>query len=111
MKFIHMISLLQSDYYTIKAIFPKCSTPYTFKVKKGIDLSVGDHVIVDSSRTGFTVVEVHAIDETPDINLDADFPYSWIVQKVDPSDYYHRRETERRVYGQLLELEKRKQQS
>ena len=94
MKFIHMISLLQSDYYTIKAIFPSGSTPYTFKVKKGIDLSVGDHVIVDSSRTGFTVVEVHAIDETPDINLDADFPYSWIVQKVDPSDYYHRRETE-----------------
>ena len=109
MKLQHLISLLQSNYYTAKFRYLNGSKPYTFKVPNDISLEVGDNCVVVCSL-GFTVVRVLSIDEAPDIDIDADFQYLWIVQKIDPSAYYERAERETRIRRQLTELEKRKQQ-
>ena len=114
MKFHHMISLLQTNYTTVKVQYLNGrgtkDKDYTYKVPLDAGVKVDDFVVVESSITGYAVAKVVKVDESPDINLDATYPYSWIVQKVDLDPYYERREREQRINKQLFKLEQRKQQ-
>ena len=115
MKFHHMISLLQTNYTTVKVRFLNgrggtSEKDYTYKVPLDAEIQVEDFVVVDTSTTGYTIAQVVKVDESPDINLDAPYPYSWIVQKIDLNPYHERREREQRINKQLFKLEQRKQQ-
>ena len=116
MKFHHLISLLQTNYTTIKVKFPNgrggtSDKDYTYKVPLDAKVQVEDYVVVDTSTTGYAIAQVVKVDESPDINLDAQYRYSWIIQKVELAAYYERREREQRINQQLFKLEQRKQQA
>lgn len=114
MKFHHMISLLQTNYTTVKVQYLNGrgtqDKDYTYKVQLDAGVRVDDFVVVESSVTGYAVAKVVKVDESPDINLDAPYPYSWIIQKINLDPYYERQERERRIQQQLFKLEQRKQQ-
>ena len=115
MKFHHLISLLQTNYTTVKVKFPNgrggtSDKDYTYKVPLDAKVQVEDYVVVDTSTTGYAIAQVVKVDESPDINLDAPYQYSWIIQKVELAAYYERREREQRINKQLFKLEQRKQQ-
>lgn len=114
MKFHHMISLLQTNYTTVKVQYLNGlgiqEKEYTYKVPLDAGVKVDDFVVVESSITGYAVAKVVKVDESPDINLDAPNQYSWIIQKINLDPYYERQERERRIQQQLFKLEQRKQQ-
>ena len=115
MKFHHMISLLQSNYTTVKVRFLNgrggtSEKDYTYKVPLDAGIQAEDYVVVETSTTGYAIAQVVKVDDSPDINLDAPYPYSWIVQKINLDPYYERREREQRINKQLFKLEQRKQQ-
>ena len=114
MKFHHMISLLQTNYTTLKVQYLNGrgtqDKDYTYKVPLDAGVRVDDFVVVESSVTGYAVAKVVKVDESPDINLDAPYQYSWIIQKLNLDPYYERQERERRIQQQLFKLEQRKQQ-
>ena len=116
MKFHHMISLLQTNYTTVKVQFLNgrggaSEKNYTYKVPLDANVQVEDYVVVDTSNTGYALAQVVKVDESPDINLDAPYPYSWIIQKIELAAYYERCEREQRINKQLFKLEQRKQQT
>ena len=86
MKFHHMISLLQTNYTTVKAQYlNRLGTQYkdyTYKVPLDAGVKVDDFVVVESSVTGYAVALVVKVDESPDINLDAPYQYSWIIKEL-----------------------------
>ena len=114
MKFHHMISLLQTNYTTVKVQYLNGRVAqdkdYAYKVPLDAGVRVDDFVVVESSVTGYAVAKVVKVDESPDINLDAPYQYPWIIQKINLDPYYERQERERRIQQQLFKLEQRKQQ-
>ena len=113
MKFHHMISLLQTNYTTVKVQYLNGRVAqdkdYAYKVPLDAGVRVDDFVVVESSVTGYSVAKVVKVDESPDINLDAPYQYPWIIQKINLDPYYERQERERRIQQQLFKLEQRKQ--
>lgn len=72
---------------TVQASFSKGAIDgrtYTFKCSRALaaQLKPGDLVVADSAK-GYSVVWVHSVDQTPQIDPDAPYPYRWIFQKVD----------------------------
>lgn len=79
---------------------------YTYKVPTSWDTKVGDVLVVDAPSTGFTAVEVTAVDKAPQLDADADFTYKWAVQKVDRSGYDAQLKREALFLEQLAEVER-----
>lgn len=107
MKQRHLLALLQSGYTTIQVKFDNTPKTYTYKARCHIE--IGDRVIVDTPRNGLTLVEVVGIDKAPRIDIDADFTYKWIVQKVDRTDYDRIVEQEKAFMDTLQEIERVRQ--
>jgi hypothetical protein len=59
---------------------------FTYKAKLPAP-AVGDQVLVDTSNQGLVVANVVGVDPVPRIDMDADFDYKWIVQRVDRTEY------------------------
>ena len=57
------------------------------------------------------VVRVVTVHEEPQLNLDADFDYSWTVSKVDTIDYVNILAQEEKAGKQLLSLEAQKRKT
>jgi hypothetical protein len=88
---------------------PQAPAPRTYTYKtKDMDLKPGDRVIVESpqSNTGLTIAVVHSIDPAPRIDVDADFDYKWIVQRVDMAPYNAILEAEAKFNDTLQEVER-----
>lgn len=109
MKHKHLIALLQAGYTTIQVTFVGYAKPYTYKAPASAGIEAGDKVIVDSPTSGLTVVDVVSVDATPRIDLDADFTYKWIVQKVDMAAYQRTIDLEAEAMEMLEEAERRRQ--
>lgn len=125
----HILSLLQTGFTTIQITFdveevidsqrPDQAFPnrtrrrqpqtYTYKALLSDNLRVGDAVIVDSPHDGLKIVYVTQVDETPQIDLSAPFPYKWIVQKVDLTRYNDLFEQEKSFRNALVEVERARQ--
>lgn len=105
MKHRHLIALLQEGYTTIQVVFNDDvrgrSKPYTYKAPLSAGVEVGDRVVVDSPSNGLVVVEVVGTDKAPRIDLDADFTYKWIVQKVELKAYEEQLEREAKAMDAL----------
>lgn len=113
MKHRHLIALLQEGYTTIQVVFNDDvrgrSKPYTYKAPLSAGVEVGDRVVVDSPSKGLVVVEVVGTDKAPRIDLDADFTYKWIVQKVELKAYEEQLEREAKAMDALQEVERQRQ--
>lgn len=64
---------------------------------------------MDSPSKGLVVVEVVGTDKAPRIDLDADFTYKWIVQKVELKAYEEQLEREAKAMDALQEVERQRQ--
>ncbi len=122
----HLLSLLQSGFTTIQVQFPpdlvqgaapagierhdrnsgittRHAVPdakqYTYKIEGSCE--VGDTVIVDSPYSGLTCVKVVNVDDEPRIDLNAEFTYKWVVQRVDTSAYRERLDKEEAFLKQI----------
>jgi D-alanyl-D-alanine carboxypeptidase len=132
MKQKHLYSLLDTSFSTINVVFPRDeaaaeagnaavrkrfnddslanNAPRTFvyKAPKSADVSEGDHVIVNTAR-GLVVVKVASVDDTPQIDVDADYDYKWIVQKVDLAAYDARVQREGNFVNVMRDVERVRQ--
>lgn len=82
---------------------------YTYKCPDDIELELGDKVLVDSPRNGLCIATVVRKDDFADIDLNADFTYKWIVQKVDRTRYDDMLDKEAKFSRLLTEAERVKQ--
>lgn len=103
----NLLSMLD-DCYTIQARYNQGDTKtYTYKVPKQLELEVGDKVIVNSPRNGFTVVTVAAIGNAEDMDLEAAFQYKWIAGRVDTEAYFAQVEADREKTAIVKELQRK----
>jgi hypothetical protein len=82
---------------------------YCYKVPKSWDLQAGDHAVVIGRNGCLAVVLVTRVDALPDIDVDADFNYKWLVSKVDLTEHDALVEREKSFSDTMLEIERVKQ--
>lgn len=76
--------------------------------KTRVKLVPGDTVVVENNG-GLELATVHVVDSHPRIDVDADFDYKWIVQKVDMQTYESLLAEEKQFMDTLQEIERQKQ--
>ena len=93
MKQHHLISLLQANYVTVQVKFvrpafaptvPSSNKLYTYKTS--LPVVEGDFAVVEV-KNELTIVKVMKVDTVPQIDVDADYSYKWLVQRVDRTAY------------------------
>lgn len=89
----------------IEVTFPNSGGKYTYMTLRD-DLEVGDKVVVDTPRSGLVVVTVTKVDA--DWDVDAQFSYKFIVDKVDTAQHAEIVEAVEEVKA-LIESERRAQ--
>jgi hypothetical protein len=82
---------------------------YVYKAPLAMELEAGDSVVVDTPGSGFSVGRVVEVHTSAQVDVDADFEYKWIVQKVDRRDYDARCERERNFAKMMVEVERTRQ--
>lgn len=101
-----LISLLQNA-RTISVVFKGNSKQYTYKVPAGVELAVGDKVVVDSPIDGYVIVSVVKVHADCGIDIEAAFKYKWIVCKVDDTKYNELVSQERTMEEDLKKLRRK----
>lgn len=81
---------------------------YVYKVLKDDGYKVGDIAVALTER-GMVLVTVVEVHETPELDLDADFDYKWLVQRVDTTRLAEQQQAEKNFQIAILEIERRKQ--
>jgi len=100
----NMISLLQKDFYTVGVKFENSQQEYTYKVPNKVKLEKNDWVVTARANT-FGVAKVTRVDEVPQINANAQYEYTWIVQKVEAAAYKEQIRIEGELKKELLQVE------
>lgn len=112
----HVVSLLQTGYTTVQAVYNiddlegSFSKRYTFKVLNDMNVKVGDICVVQTS--GYSLVRIINVHDEPNINLDSEFDYKWVVDKVNLERYKNIITVEKEMLKQLnaIEAKKRRQE-
>jgi hypothetical protein len=86
----------------------KLHKAYTYKVLVEDGYKVGDTAVALVDR-GLVLVKVVEVHETPQLDLDANFDYKWLVQRVDTTKLEKQLEAEQKFQSTILEIERRKQ--
>lgn len=76
---------------------------YAYKVLLIDAVQVGDSVVVPHHRDGLAVATVVAVDIAPQIDVESDIEYKWIVQKVDKTRYDQILASEAQFHAQMEE--------
>lgn len=106
MKRHHLLNLIQDNYTTIRVVFnDDTRRGYTYKAPLAAGVVENDFVVVDSPHSGLVTARVIKVDERPKIDLDADYGYKWIVQKVDRTQYDETVDRERRFLQEMADIE------
>jgi len=113
MRQAQMLTLLQSGFKTVEVCYNTSSDSmnlrnnrfYTFKTN--LNLKVEDLVIVEGSGC-FKTVRVVVVHDEPQIDLDADFDYKWVVSKLDLTAYNEIVEGEKAALKLLTNMERDK---
>ena len=112
MKQRHLISLLQNDYVTVQVVFqrpenaaptPSTNRRYTYKAR--MPISKDDIAIVEACGR-LAIVKVVEVNDVPQIDMDADYDYKWIVQRIDRSAYDATVAVEKKFAAAMLAAEK-----
>jgi hypothetical protein len=126
----HLLSLLQEGYVTIAVRFMnnhgndkavilpaagselKVKAPvktnektYTYKAKLG-QVVVGDYVTVMAPGNVLKVCEVLEVHDEPELNLNAEYSYKWIVSLIDLQPYADTLQKERDFSKKVLRVER-----
>lgn len=110
MKVDHIVSLLQDNFGVATVCFDWGGNGYSYKYRG--NLNPGDKVIVDTPSNGLTVAVVVEVDTDPIIRTDVEWSYTWIVQRIDTTEYEATLKAEaefRKTIKQLEQLKKREQ--
>lgn len=89
---------------------PPAVQTYTYKAPIGL-LRAGDTVVVADAHSpyGLALGNVHAVDPVARIDVDADFDYKWIVQRVDTTEYEQHVHEERNFADTMQAVEATRQ--
>lgn len=90
--------------HSLKQAMP---TTYTYKMLYGAG-KVNDRVVVDTPH-GLIVGTIHKVDATPQIDLDGDYDYRWIVSVIDMKPYLEQIAKEDEFNLKLMEIERNRQ--
>lgn len=111
----YRIELFQDNFTTVNVCFgnyplnqAKNKPIYTYKVPNTLQLVAGDFAVVQVG-TDMKVVTVLEVHDTPKINYNADFDYTWIVSKIETTEYRKLIEQDIRLVEELNELAFRRQ--
>lgn len=107
MKTDKLVALLQATQgvKTVKVKFSNGGPSYTYKTL--FDHKKDDWVVVEA-RGAYSTAKVVDMDEVPDINPEADFELSWVVQPVDTSKVEAIREEEKTLARRIAMTEAKK---
>lgn len=114
----HLMTLLQENYTTVEAIFTgkqsDADNPdlkrYTYKIPLNAGYVEGDFAVV-VSPSGLTVVMIVKIHQKPKIDLDSEFTYKWLVQRLDLTEYEERQQKEETFLEMLTDIERTHQRN
>lgn len=99
-------SLMINELKSVKVKFSINSDKiYTYKTLL-TDLEVDDFAIIKNHDT-YKVVQVVEIDDIPDLNIDSNIEYKWIVQKVDDERYNELVQMENDISIELKRLQQK----
>lgn len=116
----NLAALFQENMTTVKVVFDTSDfedhkedleyleggRKYTYKIHKGMTLSIGDWVVVPA-RGDLNIVRVVEIDDEPDLDYDSNtIKYQWVIQRIDLDSYYELMEGEEKFKKMLLNVKK-----
>jgi hypothetical protein len=109
----HILALIQNDYTTVEVAYNKDSTnTYTFKALKADEITANDLVVVPANtKFDYTVAQVVAVHDEPQIDTSAPYDYKWIVGKVNLKRYAAIEEVEARFEKTLRMIERKRVQN
>ena len=99
-----LASLMIEGLKSVRVTFNSNGREYTYKTL--MDFEVGDLAVVEVSNH-FKVVEVVAVDLVPNLSVDSEIEYKWIVQKLDTTDYESCISSEKALSDNLRVLQQR----
>lgn len=112
MKQRHLISLLQNDYVTVKVVFQRpdyapitgsTNKRYTYKAR--LPIAKDDIAVVEVSSR-LAIVKVVEVNDVPQIDVDADYDYKWLVQRIDRTAYDNTVAVEKKFTEAMMAAEK-----
>lgn len=124
----HDLHYLQKPFITVGAIFEDDigindilneSTPadfeykgfcYTFKAEIDSNFAVGDYAVVHA-RNELKIVKIVQVHDAPKIDVNANFEYKWVIQKIDFVPFKERHNEQKRIETLLnaLQIAERKE--
>lgn len=104
MKTVNIASLLMDNCKTVDVRFASSEKQYTYKTTE--DFEVGDYAVANTPN-GVKTVRITAVHKVPQIDINSNYEYQWLVCKVDFQKYDELIEKESLFSEQLLELEHR----
>lgn len=102
MKTKNVAAMLMDDCKTIGVQFHDGGKMYTYKTTD--DFEKGDHAIVFANDE-IQVVKVARIDKIPQIDVESNIKYNWVIDKVNFDKYDELMEREDEFNNQLLEIQ------
>jgi hypothetical protein len=104
MKTENIASMMIENLKTIAVKFPTTNKRYTYKTVD--DFEVGDFVVV-KAQGEFKVVEVVEVHKVPQIDVESNIKYQWVIQKVDTASYDEMNLREEKFADHLLEIQQK----
>lgn len=92
----------EGTFYTVSCSFFQDSSnrEYTYKVPLTLETQVGDFAVVETN-TGYKLVVIKAVHETPAIDYSISYEYRWIVDSVQLDPYLQIRKEEKELKKKL----------
>lgn len=106
MKTQNIASLFIDKCKTIEVVFETGNGERTYTYKTVEDLEVDDLVIV-KVHGKYKITKVAVVHKVPQIDLNSDINYQWIVQKLDTSRYDEMNRKEAEFRDQMLVIEQK----
>lgn len=115
----HMLALMQDNMTTVSVSFPdggksqsytyKCTLEQAANMKERIKKDGLCHVIVPQGINGFKIAIAKSVDDTAQIDLDANYAYKWIVGVVEYNEYNETIKREMAAHELMRQAERNKQ--
>lgn len=112
MKTKNIAAVLMDNCKTIGVKFSEGEKLYTYKTTE--DFEIGEYVVVNTPRyhiqgeySGLTIAIVSEVHKVPQIDVDSNINYQWIVQKVDMANYKDLNAREEKFNDHLLEMQQK----
>lgn len=104
MKTENIASMMIEGLKTVGVQFRHSGKSYTYKTMDTYE--VGDYAVVHA-QGDYKIVEVVAVHKVPQIDVDSNIKYAWVVQKIDLDAHSQMLEREQEFSEHLLELQQK----